>query len=119
MGKIQKIWIAPYKYKGTMFASRDIYTWVEKPDFIVGEPVPTNMNRTGMITPLDSLPFAFQSKELATKKTPLTSEDVKHFVNNVYQAQNNPEMLEYKNEQADSKFDSVISDYLNSSDGKE
>ena len=84
MGKVLKIWVAPYKVKGTMIASHDIYSWVVKPDFIVGESIPNPRNRDGVITPLNNVPFAFKPKEIENAVLPLKDEQVKDYVNDVY-----------------------------------
>lgn len=113
MGKIQKIWVAPYKTKGTMVSAHDIYIWVQKPDFIVGEPLPSPKERSGVITPMDNVPFVFRKKEMDDRPDKMTNESVRQYVNSVYRAENDPSLVEKKNEEADSKFDDTILDYLN------
>lgn len=112
MGKVQKIWVAPYKTGATMIASHDVYTWVEKPDFVVGEAVPDTRAREGVITPMDTVPFAFKSREFEKNSKPMNDMEVRKYVNNVYKTDNDPSLIVKKNDEADDEFDSTISDYL-------
>lgn len=86
-GKVLKILINSYKRKDTtLISSHDIYTYVEKPGFIVGENVPQRATDS-VTTPLSNLPFKINAHELNvdTKETELSNEQVKNFTNNLYQ----------------------------------
>lgn len=109
MGKVLKVWISPYKSSGTMIASHDLYTWVEKPRFIPGESIDYIKKADGMMSSAKRLPFVFNEHELA-KEGDLTSEDVKDYVNSVYKTQNNNQVEE--NNKKSSKYDSTINRYL-------
>jgi len=112
MGKVQKIWIAPYKIKSTLIAAHDIYTWVQKPRFIPGESLPDPKAKTGLPGPYRKLPFVFRSEETDDGSTELTDEKIKAYANNVYKAQNDNALIEKKEDEADAKFNAVIGDYI-------
>lgn len=84
-GKVLKIYIAAYKMGGTMIAGHDVYTYVEKPGFIVGQTTPARAT-DGVITPSSKLPFKINKEELninADEKE-LSNSDVKNFENNLH-----------------------------------
>lgn len=111
MGKVLKIWVAPYKSKGTMISSHDIYTWVQKPGFIVGEDIPNKNAHTGLTNAAGTLPFIFSEGDIDTSKG-LTNNVLKKYVNNVYKAQNNPSYTKKRIDTAKSRFDDTIKQYL-------
>lgn len=112
MGKILKIWIAPYKIKGTLIAAHDIYTWVQKPDFIPGESIPKPKNTDGMVTPTGGFPFVFRDEELDKRNGRFDADTLKKFSNQVYKAEHNNTIIKTKNSEAEKKFDQVIKEYL-------
>lgn len=84
-GKVLKIFIAPYKRRGTLIAGHDIYTYVEKPGFVVGNSVPPR-STDGLITPNGSLPFYVDRSKLNidADRAEMTNREVKDFNNNLY-----------------------------------
>ena len=112
MGKIQKIWIKQYKVGSTLIPSHDIFTWVVKPDYVVGESVPTHKNNSGLLSPMNRLPFALNAKEISSKEKRLTNSTVKKYVNSLYQTGADPQKVVERNKKADSEYDSVINEYL-------
>lgn len=85
-GKVLRIYIASYKLNTTLIASHDIYTYVEKPGFVVGENLPER-STNGITTPLSKLPYKINAGELniITSEEEMSNEDVKNFNNNMYQ----------------------------------
>jgi hypothetical protein len=112
MGKVLKVWIAPYKSKGTMIAAHDIYTWVQKPDFIVGEALPSKNTHSGLTNVTGKFPFVFNEGDIDTSKG-FTNKALKKYVNNVYKAQASQEYVEDRATKADEKYGDLIKDYLN------
>ena len=112
MGKVLKIWVAPYKVKGTMVASHDIYTWVQKPGFIVGESIPKKGRHTGLTNASGNLPFIFNEGDIDTSNG-MTNKALKKYVNNVYKAQNDDTYVKKRINKTKSKFDATIKEYLN------
>jgi len=112
MGKILKVWIAPYKIKGTLIAGHDIYTWVQKPDFIVGETISDPRDKKGLVTPIGSFPFIFRDSEIDAENGKINNKTLRNYVNNVYKAEKDNGLIIKKNNEAEKKFDSVIKEYL-------
>lgn len=85
-GKVLKVFIAPYKMNGTLIAGHDVYTYVEKPGFLVGESVPSRATDS-VTTPLSKLPFRVNKRELniKTNENEMSNRDVQNFNNNVQQ----------------------------------
>ncbi|CAA6816267.1 MAG: Unknown protein [uncultured Campylobacterales bacterium] len=110
MGKVLKIWVAPYKSGATMISSHDLYTWVQKPGFIPGESIDTVKKADGMMAASKRLPFVFNENEVA-KEGDLNSKEVKDYVNSVYKVQNDNEIIKENNKKA-SKYDPSIKQYL-------
>jgi len=84
-GKVLKVFIAPYKMRGTLIAGHDIYTYVQKPGFIVGNTIPPR-STDGLITSNGSLPFYVNKAKLNidADRQEMSNIDVKHFDNNLY-----------------------------------
>jgi len=87
MGKIMKIWIAPYKNKGTFVSSHDNYVVAKAPDFVLGEEIPQR-NWRSMKTPINKIPFQFRDADLDEAKE-LGSKEIVEYNNVIYQQQNN------------------------------
>ncbi|MHC3995768.1 hypothetical protein ACXWTF_13160 [Thiomicrolovo sp. ZZH C-3] len=87
-GRVLKVYIASYKQNATLIAAHDIYTFVTRPDFIVGESVPTR-GTDAVVTPARKLPYMLTPDELDvdTDERELTDEEVKRYVNGVYSVQ--------------------------------
>jgi hypothetical protein len=90
VGKILKVWIAPYTQGGTLIASHDNYVVVEKPRFIVGESVDragTKPNST--ISPTNNFPYIYRDYELdrTSKKDRFSDKNIKKYNNNIYRSQ--------------------------------
>lgn len=84
-GKVFKIYINSYKRGSTLIGGHDIYTYVEKPGFIVGQNVPER-SIAGVTTPIGNLPFRINGSQLNinTHETEMSDKDVKNFNNNIY-----------------------------------
>jgi len=119
-GKVLKIFISPYKMKGTLIAGHDIYTYVEKPGFIVGENIPSR-STDSVTTPISNLPFTINARELNidTSETEISNQEVKNFNNNLYQKQ-----YGYKSEnmkkvtEIEKQRDSALMNYIKTKQGK-
>lgn len=109
MGKIIKVWIAPYKDGKTLVSSHDNYVVAQAPDFIVGEQVP-NKNWRGMIAPENKIPFLFRDADL-DKANKLEEEEIVKYNNIVYKQQNDVSESE-KRLEGTSKFDEEIKRFL-------
>ena len=85
-GKVFKIYINSYKRGSTLISAHDIYTYVEKPGFIVGQNVPEAATDS-VTTPIGKLPFRINGGELDvnTHKTEISNSAVKNFNNNIYE----------------------------------
>jgi hypothetical protein len=111
MGKILKVWIAPYKNKETFVSAHDNFVVAKEPDFVVGETVPQR-NWKAMKTPVNNVPFMFRSADMDTE---LNQETIVKYNNNVYKQQNNPDEAVNKINKADTEFDNEIKKFI---DGK-
>mgnify|MGYP006995602073 CR=1 FL=1 len=109
MGKIMKIWIAPYKNQGTLISSHDNYVVAQAPDFVVGENIPQK-NWRSMKTPTNPIPFLFRDSDMDVKKK-ISEEDIVKFNNNVY-AQENDVHVAKKRIEASNIYDKEIKDFL-------
>lgn len=110
MGKIMKIWIAPYKNKGTFVSSHDNYVVAKAPDFVVGEAVPQN-NWRSMKTPTSKIPFIFRDADLDNSEN-LDKEEIVKYNNNIYKQQNNVEVAKERLQKAN-LYDDEIKNFLN------
>jgi len=113
-GKVLKILVNSYKRNGTLIASHDIYTYVKKPGFIVGQNVPQRAT-DGLITPLGKLPFDINkdSLNINAQKEELKTEDVKNFINNYHKEKYGfASKDDEKIEQYKKKRDTAILNYL-------
>lgn len=119
MGKILKVWIAPYVVKGTLIAAHYTYTWVQPPHFIPGESVGRgSYTDASLLTPQGNYPIIYRPTELDNGNPKFTNEELKEYVNKKYQIDKHPEeglrKLDYKN----NKYDKLIKEYLNSKKDK-
>ena len=114
-GKVLKVWIAPYKSGMTVIAAHDLYSMVQKPQFIIGEMVPTNSKKGGIVTVSDDFPFAFRDEELdrVPKQRKFSNPSMKKYYNNVYKAQADNSVVKRRNNEASREFDSAIKNFLN------
>lgn len=113
-GKVLKILICPYKHKSTLIAGHDIYTYVEKPGFIVGASVPTR-STDGLLTSNGKLPFYVNHNELNIndQKQELSNKDVKSFINNLYKRNYGYKSKNYKKiDKLTEKKNQAIMDYI-------
>lgn len=126
MGVVMKIWITPYKDKNNnLIASHDIYTWVRKPDFIVGENLPSgtfmqnnnDYDTGGMINIEDKLPFMLSPSEIDRSDIE-NDEIIQKYANKIYKLQ-----VSEKNAQEQLKksedFDAVIKNFVNKNKKKD
>ena len=110
MGKVMKVWIAPYKNNSTFVSSHDNFVVAKKPEFVVGETVPQK-NWRSMKTPVNEVPFLFRNADMDTANN-LSNREVVDFNNNVYKQQNDVNVAK-KRLKADSKYDQEIKNFLN------
>lgn len=110
MGKIMKIWIAPYKNGGTLVSSHDNYVVAKEPDFVIGESVPKK-NWRSMKTPTNPIPFLFRDEDLDTA-TQINKEEIVKFNNVVYKQENNVKTA-VKRLDKSNKYDEQIKKFLN------
>lgn len=113
-GKVLKVWIAPYKQARTLIAAHDIYTIVEKPQFIMGEMVPSRQRTGGAITCNDDYPFVFKDRHLenVNPEDRFKDNNIKEYVNNVYKAQGKPGVYDKKRAEANKRYNDAIKDYI-------
>lgn len=109
MGKIMKIWIAPYKNQNTFVSSHDNYVVAKAPDFVVGENVP-QQNWKAMKTPVKSMPFLFRDADL-DKSDKLEKEEIVQYNNNIYKQQNDVNEAQERIEES-SSYDKEIKAFL-------
>lgn len=112
MGTVMRVWINSYKDRnGDLVASHDTYTWMKKPDFIVGNELPTR-NR-GLLTPDGRMPTMLSSSEV-DRSNFSSNENIKQYVNGVYQKSSGDNDLT----KDISKHDLKIKNFLKSSKGE-
>ena len=114
MGKILKVWIAPYVVGGTMIAAHSIYTWVQAPHFIAGESVgrgsPTDAS---LLTPSGNYPVIYRPDELYYNEPSFSNKELKEYVNKKYEVDKHPEKyLKRIDKRIKNKYDKVILQYL-------
>ena len=114
MGKILKVWIAPYVVGGTLIAAHSIYTWVQAPHFIAGESVgrgsPTDAS---LLTPSGNYPVIYRPDELYYKKPTFSNKELKEYVNKKYEVSKHPaKYLKRIDKRIKNKYDKVILQYL-------
>lgn len=114
MGRVLKVWVAPYTQSRTLIAAHDIYAIVQKPKFILGEMVPSGKRTGGLTTCNKDFPFVFKDRHIESIKTGdrFKSGTIKKYVNNVYKAQNNPSHYDKKRKSANKRYDKTIADYI-------
>ena len=89
VGKILKVWVAPYTQGGTLIASHDNYVVVEKPHFLVGESVDRAGSRpNGAVSPTNNFPYVYRDYELdrTNRKSRFSDKNIKHYNNNIYRS---------------------------------
>jgi len=107
MGVVLRVWIQSYKTpSGNLVASHDIYMWGKKPDFIVGNPIPTPSSSRGIISSRNKLPFELSTSEI-DRSDFKSNQAVKKFVNSTYKIKNDK-----SNRPNSSKFDASIKKFL-------
>ena len=113
-GRVLKIWVAPYKQARTLIAAHDIYSMVQKPQFIVGEMVPSGRKKEGLTTCSNDFPFTFKDRHLETvsPKDRYKDENINRYVNNVYKAKKDLSYYDRKRKEANSRYDKTIRDYI-------
>ena len=109
MGKIMKIWIAPYKNEGVFVSSHDNYVVAKEADFVLGETVPQK-NWKAMKTPTNNIPFQFRDADL-DQSSKLEEEEIVKYNNNVYEQQNSEDVAIERIEEANS-YDKEIKAFL-------
>ena len=113
MGKILKIWIAPYVVRGTLIAAHSIYTWVQPPRFIAGESVgrgsPTDAS---LLTPNGNYPIIYRPDELYNKNPTYSNKELKEYVNKKYEVNKHPAKFLKKIDKNNLKYDKLIKEYL-------
>ena len=108
MGVVLRIWIHSYKTRdNNLVASHDIYIWGKKPDFIVGNPLPT-INR-GILTPQGKMPFMLSDSSV-DRSNFKSNLNIRNFVNSVYEKQDKTKTVKRVNESK--KFDEAIKNFL-------
>ncbi len=115
MGKILKIWIAPYVVGGTLIAAHSIYSWVVPPKFIPGESVgrvsPTD---SSLLTPSGNYPLIYRPAEVYNKKPTFSNKEIKEYVNKTYQVDKHPDKyLKNIDNRDKDKYDKLIKQFLN------
>ncbi len=108
MGVVLRVWIHSYKTRNDdLVASHDIYIWGKKPDFIVGNSLPT-INR-GILTPQGKMPFML-SNDSVDRSNFKSNLNIRNFVNSVYAKEDkgnvNTRIKKSK------KFDETIKNFL-------
>jgi len=109
MGKVMKIWIAPYKNKDVFVSAHDNFVVAKKPEFVIGEKVPQK-NWGSMHTPINRIPFVFRDADL-DKATKLGKEEIVKYNNNIYKEQNNPKLAKQRINESN-KYDKQIINFL-------
>lgn len=109
MGKILKVWVAPYKNKGTFVSAHDNFVVAREADFIIGESIPQS-NWKSIKTPINNIPFVFRDADLDQKQN-IDEETIVKYNNNVYKQQNDENIAKDRLQQSGS-FDSEIKKFL-------
>lgn len=111
-GVVLKVYIATYKdSKKDLIAAHDKYVWAKEPQFVVGIDQPEVRKRTGMMTPVDKVPFVFGAGEIDSPNI-ANNEKIKEYLKNISEAEKrNTQALSNINT-ADSKFDQTIKNYI-------
>jgi hypothetical protein len=113
MGKILKVWIAPYIIKGTLISGHSTYTWVEAPKFVAGESVGKgSLSDSSLITPNGNYPIVYRPDEVYTTQAHFTNKELKKYVNKKYQVEANPEKTLKKIDKQNNKYNKLIKKYL-------
>jgi hypothetical protein len=119
IGKIAKVWIAPYAQGGTMIASHDNYVVVEKPHFLAGESIDRSGTKpNGAVSPTNNFPFVYRDSELdrTSNVNRFSDENIKKYNNNIYssrEAYNIP--ATNRSNEANANYDKKIFDFLGKS----
>ncbi len=108
MGVVLRVWIHSYKTRNDdLVASHDIYIWGKKPDFIVGNSLPT-INR-GILTPQGKMPFML-SNDSVDRSNFKSNLNIRNFVNSVY-AKKDKSNVNTRIKKS-KKFDKTIKNFL-------
>ncbi len=110
MGKILKVWVAPYKNKGTFVSAHDNFVVAKEPDFIIGEAVPQSGWKS-MKTPVNNIPFVFRDADMDTKES-IDEETIVKYNNNVYKQQNDENIAKARLDDSSNIFDNEIKKFL-------
>jgi len=109
MGVVLRVWIHSYKTRNDdLVSSHDIYIWGKKPDFIVGNPLPT-VDR-GILTPQGKMPFML-SNDSVDRSNFKSNLNIRKFVNSVYAKEDKTKTD--KRVKESKKFDKTIKNFLN------
>lgn len=109
MGKVLKVWIAPYKNNKVFVSAHDNFVVAKKPEFVVGENIPKK-NWDSMHTPTNPIPFVFRNADL-DKATKLEKKEIVEFNNNIYKEENNPNVSKQRIKKSN-KYDKQIINFL-------
>jgi len=113
MGKILKVWVAPYVYNGTLIASHDIYTWVQAPHFIAGESIGNSQpHSSSLITPNENYPLIYRPSEVYSTQAKFTNNELKKYVNKKYEIEKHHEKGLKQLQKQNNKYDTLIKQYL-------
>ena len=110
MGEVLKITLNSYKNRqGNLIASHDVYAWARKPDFIVGEELPSRRSG-GTISPSGKLPYMLSGGEL-DRGDLKNDEVIRDYVNQVYKLEKDEQEATHRKMEA-SRFDNDIKAFL-------
>jgi len=116
VGKVLKVWIAPYQQGGTMVASHDNYVVVEKPHFIPGESIDRAGTRpNSAISPTNNFPYVYRDYELdrTPAKNRYSGKNIKKFNNNIYKSRESYNIpAANRSNKANANYDKKIFDFL-------
>ncbi len=110
MGVVLRVWIHSYKTRNDdLVSSHDIYIWGKKPDFIVGNALPT-FNR-GILTPQGKMPFMLtdNSVDRSNFKDNL---NIRNYVNSVYKEKEEGKSFTQKRVIESKKYDEEIKAFI-------
>lgn len=111
-GVVLKVYIATYKDgKKDLIAAHDKYVWAKEPQFVVGIEQPEVRKRTGMMTPVDKVPFVFSAGEIDSPSI-TNNEKIKDYLSNISESEKRDVKALSNLNTADSKFDQKIKNYI-------
>lgn len=113
MGKILKVWIAPYVAGGTLIAAHSIYTWVKAPRFIAGESVGRGSpNDASPLTPSGNYPMIYRPAEFYHQKPTFSNKELKEYADKRYQVEAHPAKALRSIDIKNNKYNALIRQYL-------